>query len=112
MKYLKFPVVAIIFTLAIFLGCKHDTISKQETTANEAAVVQSTTAKKIGLDAPVISCVSSTDASITIRVCAGASGAPAGFSVQWMLKSDYDVYGWSDDPANTVSFCKASFSGV
>jgi len=112
MKYLKFPVVAIVFTLAIFLGCKRDTISKQETTANEAAVAQSTTAKKIALDALLISCAVSTDASITIQVCAGASGAPAGFSVQWMLKSDYDTYGWSDDPANSASFCKASFSGV
>ncbi|MEO6000460.1 MAG: hypothetical protein ABIN89_26690 [Chitinophagaceae bacterium] len=47
---------------------------------------------------------------------AGATGAPAGFSVQWMTKEQYDVSGWpivSDvpDPTTQSSFCKASFSG-
>jgi len=35
------------------------------------------------LDPPVLSPVSATDASFTIRLCAGASGAPGGFSVLW-----------------------------
>jgi len=115
MKYLKFPVAAIVLAVAIFFGCKRDTINKQETAAGEATIEQSITGKKTALDAPVISYISSTGASITIKACAGASGAPAGFSVQWMLKSDFDANGWpvnSDDPANPASFCKASFSGV
>jgi hypothetical protein len=43
-------------------------------------------------------------------VCSGASGAPAGFSVQWMTAADHAANGgtWytSDDPR----LCKASFS--
>src|SRR6185436_12678816 len=43
------------------------------------------------------------------QVCAGPSGAPAGFSVQWETAADYAANGWSDTDA---SYCAASFSGV
>ncbi|BCW96567.1 MAG: hypothetical protein WHS44_02435 [Fimbriimonadales bacterium] len=72
------------------------------------------------LDAPTIACLGSTETTITVRVCAGASGASGGFSLQWIKKSDWeagpdgiagteDDYSWplSDDPR----ICKASFSG-
>jgi hypothetical protein len=65
---------------------------------------------------PTISCGQASPTSIDISVCAGVNGAPAGFSIQWMLKSDYDANGgWpvnSDSLTNPASFCKASFSGV
>lgn len=35
------------------------------------------------LDAPTITCVSSTPSSITLRICAGPSGAPGGISIHW-----------------------------
>jgi hypothetical protein len=58
------------------------------------------------LDAPTITCGTSTGASITIHVQAGAQGAPAGFSVQWMTEADYLANGWS-----STTICDASFSG-
>jgi hypothetical protein len=46
------------------------------------------------VDTPIISCAGSTEGSIDIRVCApsgtGATGAPAGFSIQWMTKAEFD----------------------
>jgi hypothetical protein len=63
------------------------------------------------MDTPTISCGTATQASINIQVCAGATGAPADFSIQWMTEADYIANGnaWylSDDPR----LCKASFSG-
>ena len=117
MKYLKFPIVGIAIAVAIFFSCKRDIVPKPKTstTQNGTAVSDGSNLKKAALNAPTLTCGTSTGASITIRACAGASGAPAGFSVQWMLKSDYEAYGWpvnSDNPANPASFCKASFSGV
>jgi hypothetical protein len=61
---------------------------------------------------PSITCGDSTQASINIQVCGGATnGAPAGFSIQWMTAADFAANGnaWylSDDPR----LCKASFSG-
>jgi hypothetical protein len=48
---------------------------------------------------------------IDVLVKAGPSGAPAGFSLQWMSVSDYEANGFawysSDDPR----LCKMSFSG-
>jgi hypothetical protein len=74
--------------------------------------------QKPKVDTPIISCAGSTEGSIDIRVCApsgtGATGAPAGFSIQWMTKAEFDVYGWPDDsgsPFPRETFCKASFSG-
>ncbi|SFQ76409.1 hypothetical protein [Hymenobacter arizonensis] len=67
------------------------------------------------LSAPILSFVSVTGSSITLSVCGGSElGAPAGFSVQWMLKSEFDATGWpaSSDVVESSSFCKASFSGV
>lgn len=60
---------------------------------------------------PTLGCGSSTQASITISVTAGVTGAPAGFSLQWMTAAEYlansEAWYLSDDPR----LCKASFSG-
>jgi hypothetical protein len=66
------------------------------------------------MSTPSLACYSATEVSITLNVCAGATGAPAGFSIQWMTKADYDANGWpsnSDDPTSQPTFCKGSFSG-
>jgi hypothetical protein len=68
--------------------------------------------KKISkFDSPGVYCKDATELTINLCVCAGASGAPAGFSVQWMTAADFAANGsvWyaSDDPR----LCKASFSG-
>jgi hypothetical protein len=56
------------------------------------------------LDPPVLSCGSSTQTTINVTVTAGASGAPAGFSLHWGTSAS--LLTSSDWP------CGASFSGV
>lgn len=70
------------------------------------------------LATPTLMCAAgSTQTSINITFTAGANGAPAGFSIQWMTLADYQALGnqWpnSSDVPNfeAPSFCKASFSG-
>jgi len=62
-------------------------------------------------EAPGVTCFMTTENTIELQVCAGATGAPAGFSVQWMtcaaLAANNNVWFASDD----TRLCKASFSG-
>jgi hypothetical protein len=68
---------------------------------------------KTKIDAPTIGCVtaSATQTSLTVQVCAGATGLPAGFSLQWMKAADLALAGgiWPSD--ETVEVCAAGFSG-
>ena len=68
-------------------------------------------AKPTKMSTPSLSCGVSTKVSIQVTFTAGATGAPAGFSLQWMTLADYVANGsvWtsSDDPG----LCHASFSG-
>jgi hypothetical protein len=57
-------------------------------------------------DVPTLSCAGATQTSINLMVCAGGTGAPAGFSIQWLTAAAYAANGWAD-PA----LCHASFSG-
>jgi hypothetical protein len=66
-------------------------------------------ASKPALDAPTLSCFDRTQSSITVRFTAPASGAPAGFSLQWMKKTDFDLHGWSE--GESIALCAAGFSG-
>jgi hypothetical protein len=65
-----------------------------------------------------ISYQTSAASNIAISVTAAESGAPAGFSIQWMTLADYMALGnqWpanSEVPnAQAPSFCKANFSGI
>src|SRR5438477_263361 len=45
------------------------------------------------LDAPAVRCLSSTASSITINICAGATGAPAGISIHWSTCAAYTANG-------------------
>jgi hypothetical protein len=59
-------------------------------------------AQRTPLDPMTITCLGSTDTTITVRVCAGPSGAPGGFSLQWIKKSDWEagpdgILGTDDD---------------
>jgi hypothetical protein len=58
-------------------------------------------------DVPMVTCESSTLTSITLRVCGGASGAPAGLTLQWKEAEDFAASGWADDG----TLCKMSMSG-
>jgi hypothetical protein len=57
---------------------------------------------------PTITCGEDTQASINITICAGATGAPAGVTIQWETAADFAAHGWSDANA---TYCDASFSG-
>jgi len=72
------------------------------------------------ISTPTISCNGSTKLSINVLVTAGATGAPAGFSLQWLTTAAYalgpdGVAGTPDDNSWPLSedtqLCKASFSG-
>jgi len=67
--------------------------------------------KVVKMSTPTLTCGTSSKVSIQITVTAGPTGAPAGFSLQWMTLADYVANGsvWpsSEDP----TFCHASFSG-
>jgi hypothetical protein len=87
------------------------------------AVAGSAFAGKPKISTPTINCGgsafiadSTTQVSMNVTICAGASGLPAGFSLQWMTASDFAAYGWPSDSdclltACAPSFCKGSFSG-
>jgi hypothetical protein len=77
--------------------------------------------KKTKVDTPTLSCAGSSAVSINILVCAGATGLPAGFSIQWVAQADYVANGstWPQCTTDPItgqevcppSLCKASFSG-
>lgn len=76
--------------------------------------ITASAAGKPPLDTPTISCADSTAASIDVQVCAGASGAPAGFTVQWLTSDDYAANGGTFEGASgnpNIHYCDASFSG-
>ncbi|HYV07132.1 MAG TPA: hypothetical protein VFB82_21220, partial [Blastocatellia bacterium] len=68
-------------------------------------------AKKTAMSTPTLTCGTASKVSIQITETAGATGAPAGFSLQWMTLDAFLANGsvWlsSDDPG----LCHASFSG-
>lgn len=64
------------------------------------------------LDTPTVAVTSASRASIHLDVQAGASGAPGGFSVEWMTQADYvRLGGWPADPYDP-SLYVCDFDGV
>ena len=62
------------------------------------------------MDAPAVQWDGATQCSINIKLTAGATGAAAGFSLQWMTLADFEANGgWRD--SDEAGLCKASFSG-
>jgi hypothetical protein len=79
-----------------------------------------TVSAKNKMSTPTLACGVSTQTSIEIVVTAGATGAPAGFSLQWITATQYangpdGIPGTADDntwPASDdTQLCKGSFSG-
>jgi hypothetical protein len=66
-------------------------------------------AAKPKMDTPTLLCGGSTQTSISIQVVAGATGAPAGFTLQWMTAEQYALGGWSQLALGIG--CDGSFSG-
>jgi len=63
------------------------------------------------LDTPVVRQVDSSRSSLTVEVEAGASGAPAGFRVQWMKLADYNANGGWPSDSNSPLLSRAQFYG-
>ena len=68
-------------------------------------------APKTTISTPIITAGGATQTSIEISVCAGASGLPAGFSLQWMTAAALTANGGVWLPSEDPALCKASFSG-
>ncbi len=62
-------------------------------------------------DVPSLSCAGSTQTSIDLMVCAGATGAPAGFSLHWLTAAAFAANGNVWPPSDSPGFCHASFAG-
>ena len=63
------------------------------------------------LDTPTITKTGGGFFRIDLDVQAGASGAPYGFVVQWMKRSDFEEYGWpSDEYDPLAAYCE--FTGT
>lgn len=63
------------------------------------------------LDAPTLSTANVTQSSVTVKVCAGNSGAPAGFTLQWMTLANYVANGNQWLSSSNDSLCALSLSG-
>ena len=58
-------------------------------------------------DTPTIGLVDRGLFRLTISVTAGSTGAPAGFTVQWMKKTDYDALGgWAPEGHPALKYCQ------
>ena len=49
---------------------------------------------------------------VGVMVGAGSSGTPSGFMIEWMMKSDYDVYGWGSSGYIPPGYNYCLFDGV
>ena len=74
-------------------------------------VMEKAAAKKTKVDMPTIACDGGTQISINIKVTAGATGTPAGFSLQWMTVDALAALGGVWPSSDDLAICKASFSG-
>jgi hypothetical protein len=107
MKTIKFLPAFLAIIFLAFSNCQRDVKSLS---SKETPVSSSKATPKLKLDMPIVTCFSSSQGSIDLRICAGATGAPAGFSVQWMTETAFIANG-SVWPSDDLSVCKASFSG-
>ena len=93
-----------VCTLILWTSCSEENdVSK--TNSPDAS------ARKTKLDQLTLTCGTATQVSINIDVKAGASGAPAGFSLQWMTAAAYAANNNTWYASDDLRLCKASFSG-
>ena len=67
---------------------------------------------QVTLDTPGIAVTDNAPSYVAFMVTAGPSGAPFGFTVEWMPKADYDLYGWPEDGYPTPGFNYCTFDGA
>ena len=105
-KFIISHIVPVLAMAAIVFSCQKE-MKAPDFSLPEIGSARAST--KGVFDPPLLSYDASTQSSIYVKVTAVASGLPAGFSLQWMRKSDYETNGnnWAD----TLTLCKGSFSG-
>lgn len=100
MKNLFFILPVVVISAILFYSCQDNTISNPNDELS----------KKTGqYDIPTITCGEATQASINLIVTAGASGAPAGFSIHWMTLDEFTAR--NEVWPSSEEMCNASFSG-
>jgi hypothetical protein len=117
MNIKKAPKTRIIIALIAFVAMAAGTLLVGMPASAQKGGKKSDSTK---VSTPGIQCEANTEVSINIKVTAGPTGAPAGFSLQWITAEQYafgpdglaetlDDNSWpaSDSP----NLCKASFSG-
>src|SRR5689334_18924688 len=67
-------------------------------------------AQRYIFDARTIQSLGAKPSSVRLAITAGGTGAPIGFAVEWMKRSDYDASGWPTDSTPTLKF--GQFSGT
>ena len=102
--------IPILFAFAVIQGCKKTNLD------DNLQGVSGLKAAKTAMDVPTLSLASATQVSITLQVCApagtGATGATAGFSIQWLTEYDFiNVYNRIWPSSDNPNLCKGSFSG-
>jgi hypothetical protein len=95
--------IAIPVALSAIYSCQKE-LNSDPAVTSEAKKINGT------YDVPTITVSSFKQTALNLTVTAGATGAPSGFSIQWMTKAAFDANNgvW---PIDTTLFCKASFSG-
>lgn len=101
MNRIKLPALALLTLSLSLTACKKDASDTPSLTSNAGS------SKKSTLNAPGLAVASANTHSVSLTVTAGSTGMPAGFSIQWISKAQYDQSGWPNDS----TLCKASFSG-
>ncbi|MCB2407335.1 hypothetical protein [Hymenobacter lucidus] len=105
MKTFIQSIVVAVLVSGTLLSC-----SKQELDELHTTTTGQDASKKTDLNTLTLAPASATQTSINLRVTADATtGAPAGFTLQWMSAAAYAANGnrWASDQ----QLCKASFSG-
>jgi hypothetical protein len=65
------------------------------------------------LDVPQVEAIQSKPGSVRLMIHAGASGAPRGFYVERMEKSEFDALGgWPEDTSSSWSWMRGTFTGT
>jgi hypothetical protein len=106
-NFVRISLATLILSGAVFSCSKKDMddVSLSSTSVQDAATPKSK------MSTPTITCGENTDVAITVTFTAGATGAPAGFSLQWMTADAFVANGNQWYASDNTQLCKASFSG-
>lgn len=91
--------ISIITVLAVAMltgGCSREEAPTQTGSSQNQGPIGPGGAPPPPIDPLTLSCAGATLNSISINACAGPSGAPGGFQVQFMKYADYLNLGWSN----------------